>query len=61
MGQDAADIGHQPLCLGEQLGPGGRGHRTHEDGAGLHLREIGRGHHQAGARGDLAGTAGVAV
>ena len=61
MGEDAADIGDQTLCLGEQLRPGGRGHRAHEDGAGLHLRKIGRGQHQAGARGDLAGTAGVAV
>jgi len=61
MGEDAADIGHQTLGLGEQLRPGRRGHRAHEDGAGLHLREIGRGQHQAGARGNLAGTAGVAV
>ena len=42
--QNAADIGHQALGLGEQLRPGGSGHRAHEDGAGLHFREIGRGH-----------------
>ena len=61
MGEDAADIGDQPLGLGEKLGPGGCGHRAHEDGAVLHVREIGRGQNQAGAGGDLAGTGNPAA
>jgi hypothetical protein len=37
----------RPFAWENRLGPGGRGHRTHEDGARLHLREIGWGHDEA--------------
>ena len=42
MRQDAAHVGDEADGLGEQLGPGRRGQRTHKDGTNLHLVELAR-------------------